>query len=167
MAPFQLRKQLVGSLILSKLDYCDVVYYALPSKLLKRLQRVQSSAVCFITGKFSREEEVLKLGWLPMMERRDWHLLIATFKALNDQRWPEYASLKRYNPGRSGLRSCHKTFWKLLLSKTLSNFLQLNVLTICHTLLGRRKILEPFVMRPKYYFLNGQKKDWESYKPHF
>ena len=106
MAPFQLRKQLVESLILSKLDYCDVVYYALPSKLLKRLQRVQSSALCFITGKFSREEDVLKLGWLPMMERRDWHLLIATFKALNDQRWPEYASLKRYNPGRSGLRSC-------------------------------------------------------------
>ena len=106
MAPFQLRKQLVESVILSKLDYCDLVYYALPSKLLKRLQRVQSSAACFITGKFSREEDVLKLGWLPMMERRDWHLLIATFKALNDQCWPEYASLKKYNPGRPGLRSC-------------------------------------------------------------
>ena len=102
MAPFQLRKQLVESLILSKLDYCDLVYYALPSKLLKRLQHVQSSAACFITGKFSREEDLLKLGWLPMMERRDWHLLIATFKALNDQCWPKYASLKRYNPGRSG-----------------------------------------------------------------
>ena len=37
MAPFQPRKQLAESLILSKLDYCDVVYYDLPSKLLKRL----------------------------------------------------------------------------------------------------------------------------------
>ena len=69
MAPFQLGKQVAESLILSKLDYCDVVYYDLPTKLLKRLQRVQSSAACFITGKFSREEDVLKLGWLPVMER--------------------------------------------------------------------------------------------------
>ena len=98
MAPFQLRKQLAESLILSKLDYCDVVYYGLPAKLLKRLQRVQCSVACFVTEKFSREEAVLKLGWLPMMERREWHLLVATFKALNDQRWPAYA-------GRCGLRS--------------------------------------------------------------
>ena len=59
MAPFQIGKQLAESQILSKLDYCDVVYYDLPTKLLKRLQRVQSSAACFITGKFSREEDVL------------------------------------------------------------------------------------------------------------
>ena len=58
MAPFQLRKQLAESLILSKLDYCDAVYHGLPSKLLKRLQRVQSSAACFMTGNFFRDEDV-------------------------------------------------------------------------------------------------------------
>ena len=88
---------------LSKLDYCDLVFYPLPAKLLKRLQRVQSSAACFVTGKFSKEDAVLKLGWLPMLERRDWHLLKTAFKALNYDHWPEYAKLKLYNPGRSGL----------------------------------------------------------------
>ena len=77
--------------ILSKLDYCDVVFYSLPANLLKRLQRVQSSAACFVTGKFSKEDSVLKLGWLPTAEKRDWHLLIAAFKALNRKRWPENA----------------------------------------------------------------------------
>jgi hypothetical protein len=57
--------------VASKLDYCDLVFYPLPAKLLKRLQRVQSSAACFVTGKFSKEDAVLKLGWLPMLERRD------------------------------------------------------------------------------------------------
>ena len=109
MAPFDLRKRLAETLILSKLDYsCDLVFYPLPAKLLKRLQRVQSSAACFVTGKFSKEDAVLKLGWLPMLERRDWHLLKTAFKALNYDHWPEYAKLKLYNPGRSGLRSCSK-----------------------------------------------------------
>ena len=62
MAPFDLRKRLAETLILSKLDYCDLVFYPLPAKLLKRLQRVQSSAACFnVTGKFSKEDAVLKL----------------------------------------------------------------------------------------------------------
>ena len=39
-ADYRPRKHLAESLILSKLDYCDTVFYALPDFLVKRLQRV-------------------------------------------------------------------------------------------------------------------------------
>ena len=45
---YRLRKHLVESLVLSKLDYCDTVYYPLPEFQLKRLQRVQLVAASFV-----------------------------------------------------------------------------------------------------------------------
>ena len=42
LALFCVKKQLVGSLILSKLDYASTVFYPLPLCQLKRLQRVQN-----------------------------------------------------------------------------------------------------------------------------
>ena len=38
--------------MLSKLDYCDTVYYPLPEFQLKRLQRVQLAAVCFVLSRY-------------------------------------------------------------------------------------------------------------------
>ena len=64
IAPFSVRKQLVESLMLSKLDYNDAVFTPLPVYLIKRLQRVQLEAAGF----------VLKLKWLPISERRDHRL---------------------------------------------------------------------------------------------
>ena len=46
-AGYRLRKHLVESLVLSKLDYCDTVYYPLPEFHLKCLQRVQLVAASF------------------------------------------------------------------------------------------------------------------------
>ena len=39
-ADFRLKRQLAESLVLTKLDYCDGVFYPLPDYLLKRLQKV-------------------------------------------------------------------------------------------------------------------------------
>ena len=47
-AGYRLRKHLVESLVLSKLDYCDTVYYPLPEFQLKLLQRVQLVAASFV-----------------------------------------------------------------------------------------------------------------------
>ena len=48
--------------------------------------------------------DVLKLGWLPIEERRDFHLAQATFKALYFDQWPSYLKQELYTPGRT-LRS--------------------------------------------------------------
>ena len=50
--PYKLRKHLAESLILSRLDYCDIVMFPLPQHLLKRLQRIQFAAASFVTGRY-------------------------------------------------------------------------------------------------------------------
>ena len=40
---------------------------------------------------------ILKLGWLPVMERRDFCLLKSVFKAMYNNQWPSYLSLQVVN----------------------------------------------------------------------
>ena len=66
---FTLRKHLAESLIISRLDFSDIVFYPLTEHLLKRLQRIQYSAASFVTGRYVNSiESILKLSWSPMRE---------------------------------------------------------------------------------------------------
>ena len=92
---YMLRKHLAESLVLSKLDYCDIVMFPLPRHLLKRLQRIQFAAR-FVTGRYVNSlEPLLGLGWLPLRERRDWHLLKTAHKALYSDNWPQTLRLEK------------------------------------------------------------------------
>ena len=95
LAKYELRKQLAETLILSKLDYADLVFYPLPQFLLRRLQRVQFAAASFVLGHYVKNfRDVLKIGWLPINERRDLNLLKSCFKALyNTETWPDYLKI--------------------------------------------------------------------------
>ena len=76
VAPYNLHKTLAESLVLSKLDYCDTVLYPLTNVGLKRLQKCQNAVGSFVLGKYVQDRENLeKIGWLPVKERRDLHLL--------------------------------------------------------------------------------------------
>jgi len=68
LAPSRVKKQLVESLILSKLDYASTVFYPLPLCQLKRLQRVQNVCAGYVLGRYAREADSLQLGWLPLIE---------------------------------------------------------------------------------------------------
>ena len=69
------------------------------------LQRLQFAASSFVTGRYIRDtNNIIKLGWLPIKERRDFHLLKLVYKALNFQSWPSYLSIKEVAPVRN-LRS--------------------------------------------------------------
>ena len=95
VAKYELRKQLVETLILSRLDYVDLVFYPLPQFLLCRLQRVQFAAASFVLGHYVKNfRDVLKIGWLPINERRDLNLLKSCFKALhNTETWSDYLKI--------------------------------------------------------------------------
>ena len=90
--------------MLSKLDYNDIVSHPIPEYLVKRLQWAQRAAAGFVVGMYATELDVLKLGWLPIKERRDFHLAQAKLKALYFDQWPSYLKLELYTPGRT-LRS--------------------------------------------------------------
>ena len=65
LAKYELRKQLAETLILSKLDYADLVFYPLPQFLLRRLQRVQFAALSFVHDHYVKNfRDILKIGWL-------------------------------------------------------------------------------------------------------
>ncbi len=98
--PFNIRKNLVQSLVLSKLYYNDVIYHSLPENLDKRLQRVQKAAASFVLGKYARTADVLSLNWLPIKEQREWNTLKVTYKALHDVNWPNYLKLQLVNHSR-------------------------------------------------------------------
>ena len=73
-----MRKQLVEMLILSKLDYCSIVFYPIPMYQLKRLQKVQNACAVFVLKKYAAAVDVRDLNWLTMEKRRELSLLKMT-----------------------------------------------------------------------------------------
>eukprot|EP00116_Pleurobrachia_bachei_P017635 sb/3477897/ len=58
----QTKLLLVKQLIISRLDYCNVLYAGLPKKLLDSLQRVLNSCVRFVYGLYGHQESPTELG---------------------------------------------------------------------------------------------------------
>ena len=99
-ATFKLRKQLVETLILSKIDYNDFVY-SLNSTQQKKLQRLQLAACSFVYRKYCNLHDVVKLKWLPIYERRQMHQLRITHKSLYSELWPSNLKLDTQCTSRS------------------------------------------------------------------
>ncbi len=98
----------IQSLVISKLDYCNVLLTAVPQYQLDRLETVHKRAArlikradmyCHIT------QHLYELHWLPIGQRVKFKVLLYVFKALNGLA-PSYIAdlIKTYIPGRS-LRS--------------------------------------------------------------
>ena len=88
-------------LILSKIDYNDIVSDPIPDYLVKRLQRVQLAAASFVSGRYATKQDLLNLAWLPVVERKEQHLLSNAFKALYFEDWPSYLRLNTRNATRT------------------------------------------------------------------
>ena len=55
----KLKKQVAELLILSKMDYADVVFHPLSLKLQKRLQKVENAAASFVLGRYVKEKDII------------------------------------------------------------------------------------------------------------
>ena len=128
--PFHVRKQLAESLILSVIDYNDVVCHPVPDYLIKRVQRVQLAAASFVVNHYASISDVLKLGWLPVKYRKDFHITKLIFKALYRDDWLWYLPLEIYKPGRY-LRSSNEL--KLVVPSVKGTF-QHTASKICNSL---------------------------------
>ena len=135
-SPYKLRRHLAESLILSRLDYCDIVTYQFPQHHLKRLQRIQFAAASFVTGRYVNSfESLLKLGRLLVRERQDWHLLKTANKALYRYNWPQTLRLEKVKHTRP-LRS--NSTMNLVVPR-VSNTFQYTAVRIFNTLPSGRK----------------------------
>ena len=89
LLPGPVKLSLSRALVLSHLDYCDVVYSDLTEDLARRLQSVQNACIRFIFNlKYfdHLSPYYSKLGWLRLRESRNLHKLILLYKVL---RWQE------------------------------------------------------------------------------
>ena len=98
LAKYELRKQLAETLILSKLDYADLVF--LPSTTILTSPFATGSinilaVASFVLGHYVKNfRDVLKIGWLPINDRRDLNLLKSCLKALhNIETWSDYLKI--------------------------------------------------------------------------
>ena len=113
--------QLMCSLVLSRLDYCNATLAGLPATHIARLQRIQNNAARLVLQKSKRQHvtQLLKqLHWLPIQTYIDYKLATLAFRHF-DGSLPQYLSsrLDIYQPSQS-LRSSNDRFlrvprWKL------------------------------------------------------
>ena len=65
-------KQVVESLIFSRLDYCNNVFIDLRQYQVLRMIKQQKSCASFVNGKFCSTEDMVLLKWLLVPERIDF-----------------------------------------------------------------------------------------------
>ena len=111
----------IHTFISSKLDYCNGLFYGLPSSEIQKLQRPQNSVARLITGAKKSEHITLvlvNLHWLPIEHRVIFKLLLYTYKALHDLP-PDYLAnlLTFFEPVRT-LRSPRSTNLSVPRSRT-------------------------------------------------
>ena len=81
-------QQLVCSLVLSKIDYCNILYYGLKAETISKLQSVQNSAARLVC-KVNRYDRVRtnelfdRLHWLEVRERIIFKVLLIVHKCIN------------------------------------------------------------------------------------
>jgi len=84
---------LANSLVSSKLDYCNSLYYNLPATSLDRLQKVQNALARVVVPSVRRHHHItptlIKLHWLPIRQRITFKIAAITFKTLQNQQ-PSY-----------------------------------------------------------------------------
>ena len=83
--PRNLFLQLVHGEVLSKIDYCNVLYYGLPKYQLNRLQVIINKAARLVLGLKYKEPitvHLKKLHWLPIGPRIDFKSILLIQKSL-------------------------------------------------------------------------------------
>ena len=82
---FKTANTIATSIVHSKLDYCNSLYYNLPYSQLNRLQQIQNCLACavFKAPKFTHTTPIFKsLHWLKINQRIEYKILSLTYKVL-------------------------------------------------------------------------------------
>ena len=101
---------LVYASILSRLDFGNALLYGIPEGHLNKLQKLQNSSACLITGQNSRDHitDTLKaLHWLPVCSRIQFKILLWTHKTIHGQAPSFLRDLVAIRKAPRPTRACH------------------------------------------------------------
>ena len=73
--PYYLGKKLWESLILSKLDYCNILFKTLPQYQKNRMEKLLQSYAGFVKFKYPSKNDVINSKWLFLEEQIDSSIL--------------------------------------------------------------------------------------------
>ena len=115
MRPFineEAAKKLVISFVISRLDYCNSLFYNMTNDNIQKLQLIQNHAARLVkqAPKRSSASTLLKeLHWLPVKERINYKIAVQVYSCLYGDSSPEYLKelISVYVPQRT-LRSSQK-----------------------------------------------------------
>ena len=79
--------------MLSKMNYCNVVYSQLSKYLINRLQRVQITTTGYVYGRYTKTLDVINLNRVPIEDNREFNAVKLAHKSLNDELWPNFLKL--------------------------------------------------------------------------
>ena len=91
LLPLSAATALADSLVSSKLDYCNSLYFGISQSNLNKLQRIQNSLARVITNtsKYQHITPTLKKLYWSNQQRIDYKLCLLTYKTLTNQQ-PTY-----------------------------------------------------------------------------
>jgi hypothetical protein len=110
------------SIVHSKLDYCNSLYYNLPKASINRLQSIQNSLARAVTKspKFSHISPILKsLHWLKITERIQYKIITLTYSSLQSSKPVYLRTLLAPQPPRPTRSSSHLTLSRPLNQSSL------------------------------------------------
>ncbi|XP_078142264.1 uncharacterized protein LOC144539871 [Centroberyx gerrardi] len=99
---------LVQALVISRLDYCNVLLAGLPASAIRPLQRIQNTAARLVLNqpKFSHVTPLFQsLHWLPISARIKFKTLVLAYRAVHQTALPYLQSMVRSQTSPRSLRS--------------------------------------------------------------
>ena len=89
-------KKLVINCIISRVDYCNSIYYGLPKYQLKKLQKILNRAARIVKGVAPRDRvtpTLMELHWLPIRARIEYKICVLAHQAITTGSPPYLRSL--------------------------------------------------------------------------
>ena len=121
--PDDVAKTVASSIVTSRLDYCNSLYYNMSSANVAKLQRVQNTLARVVLRQRKSDHispSLVRLHWLPVKHRITFKVATLTFKLLHSHQ-PAYLYelINIYTPVRD-LRSSNQRFLQQSKSRTVA-----------------------------------------------